>query len=231
MTPRRDRVGRPGPARDRAGPGGGPLTADGAGPLRCPSTPGRAMNTATGRARRITFDGEHVTIRRRGLPAALGIRAEAVSLPVGGFTAVHWKPATELGDGFLHVATGGAPQDHAGGRVSGTPWSSPRAQQDAFTAQRAALDATLGRPRLRPGGTQSPACRGPGRRTPRPRGSRPPRPDRQDPPRPAGGTARPRRLSRPHPHGRPARVAGRPEKMPPRRVTGPFRRRSAGAWR
>jgi hypothetical protein len=102
------------------------------------------INTTVG------FDGKAVTITRR---RHMGVAPQGVgtkTIPIASITAVQWKPAGRLTGGFLQFTLPGGVERNSGrGRQTAQARNDEnsvlftRAQEPAFTALRAAIQAAI----------------------------------------------------------------------------------------
>jgi hypothetical protein len=62
----------------------------------------------------VTFDGQTVTINRKGFLARASVGKGTKSIPVLSITAVQWKPAGPLTNGFIQFTVGGGVERRSG---------------------------------------------------------------------------------------------------------------------
>lgn len=112
---------------DRAGHGSDVATS---GRPRGPRGQGcmHAVMEAHGSNGQVRFDGQFVTITRRGFLARATVGKGDKRIPLGSITAVQWKPATRLVKGFIHftVPGGNERRSHFGRQTqdaNGRAWS------------------------------------------------------------------------------------------------------------
>lgn len=63
---------------------------------------------AKGSGGQLAFDGRFVTISRKGALARLTVGKGEKRIPVRSITAVQWKPAGRINDGFIQLTLGGS---------------------------------------------------------------------------------------------------------------------------
>ena len=85
---------------------------------------------ASGINGQITFDGDYVTINRKGMMARATVGKGEKRIPISSITAVQWKPPSKLIRGFIQftVPGGTSPGAGSGSRPltpprTRTPWS------------------------------------------------------------------------------------------------------------
>ena len=61
----------------------------------------------------VTFDGDFVTIERTGFLARTSVGKGTKRIPVSSITAVQWKPAGGMVNGFISFTVGGGNEAHS----------------------------------------------------------------------------------------------------------------------
>lgn len=67
-----------------------------------------------GRTGQVAFDGVFVTITRQGFAARTTVGKSDKRIPIGSITAVHWKPAGALANGFIQFTVPGGNERRSG---------------------------------------------------------------------------------------------------------------------
>lgn len=70
--------------------------------------------TAKGRTGSVSFDGSMVTISRKGLAGRVAVGKGDKRIPVRSITAVQWKPAGRLVNGFIQFTLPGGNEVRSG---------------------------------------------------------------------------------------------------------------------
>jgi hypothetical protein len=126
------------------------------GPSAQPAGPGRLLGMteplhAAGQGGQVSFDGQWLTIHRKGFLARATVGKGDKRIPVASVTAVQWKPAGVVVNGYIQFSLGGGSERRAQlGRQTVDAASDENSvvftkkQQPAFEQVRDAVEAAIG---------------------------------------------------------------------------------------
>jgi hypothetical protein len=117
---------------------------------KCPTVGGEAMGTAKGYNGQVEFDGEFITIHRKGVMARASVGKGEKRFPVSSVVAVQWKPPGGLVNGYIQFTMAGGNERRASfGRQTVDAAKDEnsvivtRQQKAAFEALKAEIEAAM----------------------------------------------------------------------------------------
>jgi hypothetical protein len=122
------------------------------------------MIEVKGKGGQVAFDGEWLTITRKGFLAAATVGKGEKRLHVSQVTAVQWKPAGAMVNGFIQFTIPGGVERRSGFGSQTTSAAQDensvvftKKQMPAFEELRTAVDEAIAAQHLQPGAAGSPA--------------------------------------------------------------------------